>query len=244
MSDEADQPEELGPLASTTADGEAHAGEPAADMPPLQPASEAPARRRIPITMIGAVAAAGLVGITVGLALAPGVRTPAPTAPPADQMQVLVETKPDPTPAVGPPMPTLQGLPPAAPAAARPAVTPPPVAPPPVAAPVSSRPPPADMACAYAAADPASGCGDPDLIEADRELYAAYQAARRAGLPPRDLRADQENWRDAGADAAGQSRAALLGAYRERTEAVWAMIDEWDRRGQNDDPRLGRPRFR
>jgi hypothetical protein len=89
-------------------------------------------------------------------------------------------------------------------------------------------PPPrlADPACAFRAADPASGCGDPDFIEIDRELYAAYEEARRAGVPSRDLRADQRDWRIVGADAAERSRAALLGAYRARIDQVWEMVED------------------
>lgn len=241
----AEQPDELGPLAVSGAD----APSPAADhLSTSNLAPEAPAGRRPPITLIGVAAAAGLLGVMVGLALASGARTPAPvaSAPAADQVKVLVETKPAPTPEVGPPMPTLQGLPAAAPApspktAPRPKVAPQPAPPSVAAAPPAPRPDPVDMACAYAAADPASGCRDPDLIEVDRELYAAYQAARRVGVPQRELRDDQEDWRVASAAAAAESRAALLDAYRGRVEQVWSLVEQWDRRG---DRRFGRSRFR
>ena len=241
----ADQPDELGPLAISGADSPSPAVE---DHSTTSLAPEAPAGRRLPITMIGVAAAAGLLGVTVGLALAPGSRTPAPvaSAPAADQVKVLVETKPAPTPQVGPPMPTLQGLPAAAPASPAKAATPPKVAPEPAppsvaVAPPAPRPNPVDMACAYAAADPASGCRDPELIEIDRELYAAYQAARRVGVPLRELRDDQEDWRVASAAAAAESRAALLDAYRGRVEQVWSLVEQWDRRGER---RFGRSRFR
>ena len=117
---------------------------------------------------------------------------------------------------------------------------------PPAPAPTKPRavsPEPVDLACAYAAADPASGCTDPQFIEADRELYAAYQAARRAGVPARELRDDQQDWRVTAAAAADESRAALVEAYRGRVQQVWAMVDQWDERGRFD-PRSERPRFR
>ncbi len=244
----ADQPDDLGPLAASTI-GPPSGGE--TDLPPLQAAS-APPGRRFPFAVIGAVAAAGIVGVTVGLALAPAMRTSVASAP--DQMQVLVETKPTPTPSIGPPMPTLQGLPPpAAPAprvqTAPPAETPSPApAARPVAAQVATPPvthtDPADLACAYAASDPASGCADQDIVAIDRELYAAYQAARRVGVPNDELREDQQDWRVASAAAVDESRAALLDAYRGRVRQVWAMVEEWDDQDRYDDRRFGRSRLR
>lgn len=248
---------ELGPLAPGGQDSGA------SGPPPLSPSPMSREGRRLPIVTIGAVMAAGLIGVAIGQILPDKPPAQAPAAAPATAspvgagaqdkgVQVQVETRErDATPPAPPtPMPTV----PPQPNTARSAVTPPAPAPTAQADPAEPAPqpatrrtsssPPADPACAYAAGDPASGCSDPEFIEADRALYAAYQAARRAGVPARDLRADQADWRDASEEAAARSKAALLAAYRERTELVWGMVQAWQDGAEADDdfapPRFGR----
>lgn len=68
-------------------------------------------------------------------------------------------------------------------------------------------------------------CSDMRLAEADRRMKRAYSAALAAGVPPDELRRDQEDWLDVREDAARISRRAVADIYRQRTRELFAMAD-------------------
>jgi uncharacterized protein YecT (DUF1311 family) len=68
-------------------------------------------------------------------------------------------------------------------------------------------------------------CSDMRLAEADRRMKRAYSAALAAGVPPGELRRDQEDWLDVREDAARVSRRAVADIYRQRTRELFAMAD-------------------
>jgi uncharacterized protein YecT (DUF1311 family) len=68
-------------------------------------------------------------------------------------------------------------------------------------------------------------CGDEQLMAAEADLREAYQAARRAGVPPQVLRYDQARWAETREAAASRSRRALLGAYRAHTSDLFDSAD-------------------
>jgi uncharacterized protein YecT (DUF1311 family) len=68
-------------------------------------------------------------------------------------------------------------------------------------------------------------CSDMRLAEADRRMKRAYSAALAAGVPPGELRRDQEDWLDVREDAARISRRAVADIYRQRTRELFAMAD-------------------
>lgn len=68
-------------------------------------------------------------------------------------------------------------------------------------------------------------CSDRRLAEADRRMKRAYSAALAAGVPPDELRRDQEDWLDVREDAAHVSRRAVADIYRQRTRELFAMAD-------------------
>lgn len=233
----------LGPLSAPDPAPQAAADEGLA-MARVEPATPARERGGPNLLLIGGLAAATLVGVGIGVA-APHLfgskpaRTVAVDAPSATGVEVQVDTVhtapiPDGETTVMPTVPP--GAPDVPPQLAQPPqrpADPPAVEPPPerdfiadLADERANDLEPADMACAYSAANPASGCTDRELIRADRALSEAYRAAGRAGVPQRVLRDDARDWRDVSEDAANRSRAALLDAYRARTEDVWAMADE------------------
>ncbi len=72
-------------------------------------------------------------------------------------------------------------------------------------------------------------CSDMRLAEADRRMKRAYSAALAAGVPPGELRRDQQDWLDVREEAAQVSRRAVADIYRQRTRELLAMADRrWD----------------
>ena len=68
------------------------------------------------------------------------------------------------------------------------------------------------------------------VAAANQALTLAFQAARRSGVSADELRAEQDEWEQVQAAAAGRSRGALLQAYRERIgmlrELAEAALDD------------------
>ncbi|HTI66937.1 MAG TPA: hypothetical protein VL460_05240 [Caulobacteraceae bacterium] len=58
-------------------------------------------------------------------------------------------------------------------------------------------------------------------------MAEAYDHARGVGVPARDLRADQLDWREIRDSAAQLSRDDLLRAYADRIQEVWDLADSW-----------------
>jgi uncharacterized protein YecT (DUF1311 family) len=65
------------------------------------------------------------------------------------------------------------------------------------------------------------------LDEAERALAAAYQEARRAGVPGRELRARGRAWAEDRSVAAAISGVAMLDAYQIEREALVRLTDAW-----------------
>lgn len=69
-------------------------------------------------------------------------------------------------------------------------------------------------------------CEDPDLAAADRRLARAYdRAARYGSVPPRDLRAEQDDWLEIREDAARRSPAAVSQVYDQRIQELDALAE-------------------
>lgn len=68
-------------------------------------------------------------------------------------------------------------------------------------------------------------CSDPALAASDRQMARAFQRALRAGVPPGQLRAEQNDWLDIRDDAARRSPRALAAVYDQRIEELNAMAD-------------------
>lgn len=64
-------------------------------------------------------------------------------------------------------------------------------------------------------------CSDMRVAAADQRMKQAYAAALAAGVPHRRLQRQQDAWLAARNDKT--SRKAVLEAYRQRTQALWAM---------------------
>jgi hypothetical protein len=242
--------EALGPLTPQAAEPAAGLDPgPDLDLPPPVPSTPG---RRLSGAPAAGLAAALVVGVGIGLAAPQVFRAlgaPPPEASPSSpQLQVKVAAAPPapsrpapPAAASPPPAPAAAPAAPAAPAAQAPPAPPAPAEPDLLETLAESRSRQADPACAFAAADPANGCEDADLIEADRALAAAYRAARRAGVPARALRAREADWRAIGAEAAERSRNALLDAYRNQADDLWAMAEaQGSADGEWGAPRYGR----
>lgn len=105
-----------------------------------------------------------------------------------------------------------------------------PIDPVPPPAPQEARPP----ACPGAAEGP---CLDPDLLAANRALDEAFRAARRAGVPAGELRAERDDWQGVQAGAASRSRAALLSAYRDRIAELRELAEAALDPGEPEAPR-------
>ena len=72
-------------------------------------------------------------------------------------------------------------------------------------------------------------CGDPSLAEADRRLARAFRGATEAGVPYRQLRAEQDDWLSIREAAARRSPEAVASIYDQRIEELEAMAqDEWE----------------
>ncbi|MET0271919.1 MAG: lysozyme inhibitor LprI family protein [Phenylobacterium sp.] len=68
-------------------------------------------------------------------------------------------------------------------------------------------------------------CEDPRLASADRRLNRAYQRAMGSGVPPRELRAEQQDWLDIREQAAERSPRALASVYEQRIDELNALAD-------------------
>lgn len=222
--------------------------------PPLtlepQP-GRSPRRLRGGAVLIG-LAAAGALGLAIGLALRPQLVTDmiAPDMQPRPETAgrgmdiVMGEPAPD---APLPPRPPLETMDedPYAPTAPEPPI--PPTAPMAPVAQVPPAPPFAPIArVAPQAPDPAwrggrrpgfdcrdAGslaeelvCADAVLAAADRQMGRAYDRALRAGVPAEELSADQDDWMATREDFALQSPRALARLYDQRIATLNALADE------------------
>jgi hypothetical protein len=68
-------------------------------------------------------------------------------------------------------------------------------------------------------------CGDLRLTSADRQMNRAYERALRSGVPPRELRAEQDDWMEIREDAAERSPRALASVYEQRIGELNALAD-------------------
>lgn len=66
-------------------------------------------------------------------------------------------------------------------------------------------------------------CADADLRRQDERMQAAYEEALEAGVPERDLRDEQADWREIREDAANDSRDAVASIYRQRIAELRRM---------------------
>jgi len=148
--------------------------------------------------------------------LRPEARTPAappPAAAPAPSPRFEAAT-PAPRAAPSPPV-------------ARPA-TPAPTAPAPAQAPAYAQDdgPRPSFDCRYARSrSERMVCSDDRLAAADRRLARAYERAVAAGVPPRELRADQDDWLSIREDAARYGRGAVGNVYEQRIQELEDMAD-------------------
>lgn len=71
-------------------------------------------------------------------------------------------------------------------------------------------------------------CGDEDLARADRRLARAYNRAIAAGVPARELRADQDDWMSIREDAARHSPRAVASIYEQRITELSELADDDD----------------
>jgi uncharacterized protein YecT (DUF1311 family) len=69
-------------------------------------------------------------------------------------------------------------------------------------------------------------CADPQLAAADRRLARAYGRAVAAGVPPRALRAEQDDWLAIRDDAARYSAAAVASVYDQRISELEELAEE------------------
>ncbi|WP_395674523.1 lysozyme inhibitor LprI family protein [Phenylobacterium sp.] len=69
-------------------------------------------------------------------------------------------------------------------------------------------------------------CADPDLAAADRRLSRAYERAIDAGVPRRELRAEQDDWLAIREDAARRSPDAVASIYEQRTRELNDLAEE------------------
>lgn len=69
-------------------------------------------------------------------------------------------------------------------------------------------------------------CSDSQLAQADRRLNRAYNRAIRAGVPPRELRAEQDDWLAIREDAARRSPDAVADVYEQRIRELNSL--SWD----------------
>jgi len=94
---------------------------------------------------------------------------------------------------------------------------------------------PAPLAAPPVATDPCQAvrgraahmvCADPDLAAADRELHRAYRRALRSGVPPEQLRDEQDDWLAIREDAARRSPRAVASIYEQRIHELDRIADE------------------
>ena len=69
-------------------------------------------------------------------------------------------------------------------------------------------------------------CGDPELAAADRHLARAYSRAVAAGVPQRELRAEQADWLAIRDDAARHSYGAVASVYEQRIGELEALAED------------------
>ncbi|HEY8615302.1 lysozyme inhibitor LprI family protein [Phenylobacterium sp.] len=159
------------------------------------------------------------------LAEAPPERLPQVVAPtPPQRLPTVTRTAPT-APRAQPPVQVAQAPPPpavvprSAPEAAAPVVARAPE-PPPYVAPPPDRVTPS-FNCRYARS-PSERlvCSDPELAAADRRLARAYNRAVAAGIPARELRAEQDDWLSIREQAARRSPRAVASVYEQRIQEL------------------------
>jgi uncharacterized protein YecT (DUF1311 family) len=69
-------------------------------------------------------------------------------------------------------------------------------------------------------------CGDSELALADRRLNQAYNRAIAAGIPARELRAEQDDWLSIRDDAARHSSDAVASVYEQRIGELNELAEE------------------
>jgi uncharacterized protein YecT (DUF1311 family) len=103
--------------------------------------------------------------------------------------------------------------------------------------PVAVSPQPRDASARVAGAEPSFDCryarsnaeqmvcGDPRLAAADRRLDRAFNRAVAAGVPARELRAEQDDWMQIREDAARRSPRAVASIYEQRIQELNELAD-------------------
>ena len=172
-------------------------------------------RSRVPYTTLGAVAAAGLVGLTAGFAFLGGhgkAADAAPVKPAEPVLPVQVATAPTVTlqPSDRGPIPVLETAP--------------------VAPATAVRPAGLHRFHAQGRSGPA------DLMTADRRLRAAYSHAIHAGVPRRVLAAYRDRWADLREDATWRP-ARVAAGYGEMTADLERLARQ--SHGRRPPPRRG-----
>ncbi len=204
----------------------------------LPPRPDGPPRREVSrLVLIGGVVAAVVTGAVLGLVARPDLgEPPAPKVTTRTMPIEVAEVRPEPVPE---PVGKLEVLPADMARAAQVAAN---ARPSPALLPsmVEVEPEP-DMPVVVrqrASADPSFNCryartqseslvcGDRELARLDRRLASAFDRALRAGVPFRELRAEQDDWLEIREDAARHSPGAVASVYRQRIQELDALAED------------------